>query len=205
MDKSELHSTLLKGERTSLECKKAKNEVPKSVWDTYSSFANTLGGDILLGVEENLSAKNNTERFTITGVENPSKIKTDLWNTLNSDKVSYNVLVDGDVSEIDVNGKIVVCIHVPQADFTKRPIYINGNPMKGSFRRNHEGDYHCTEEEVRAMMRDANAEGNDSMLVEYYDMNDIDSDSLRQYRTEFRVLNSGHTWNNLDDKDFLKQ
>lgn len=205
MNRNELNNTLLRGERISLECKKAKNEVPKSVWETYSSFANTLGGDILLGMEEDLSAEDNAGRFTVVGVDNPGKIKTDLWNTLNSDKVSCNVLVDDDVSEINVDDKVVVCIHVPQADFTQRPVYINGNPIKGSFRRNHEGDYYCTEEEVRAMMRDANAEGNDSMLVEYYGMDDIDPDSLRQYRTEFRVLNSGHTWNNLDDKDFLKQ
>ena len=38
------------------ECKKAKNKVLKSVWDTYSSFANTLGDDILLGVEVTTSA-----------------------------------------------------------------------------------------------------------------------------------------------------
>ncbi len=36
--------------------KKAKNKVLKSVWDTYSSFANTLGDDILLGVEVTTSA-----------------------------------------------------------------------------------------------------------------------------------------------------
>lgn len=205
MNKNDLYSTIQQGERISLECKKAKNEIPKSVWETYSSFANTLGGDILLGVEEDFTAKTPSERFTITGVENPSKIKTDLWNTLNSEKVSFNLLVDSDVTETEIDGKTVICIHVPQANFTKRPVYINGNPIKGSFRRNHEGDYHCTEEEVRAMMRDANAEGNDSLLVEYYNMDDIDPESLSQYRTEFRVLNSGHTWNNLDDKDFLKQ
>lgn len=50
MNRNELNNTLLRGERISLECKKAKNEVPKSVWETYSSFANTLGGDILLGM-----------------------------------------------------------------------------------------------------------------------------------------------------------
>lgn len=118
MNRNELNNTLLRGERISLECKKAKNEVPKSVWETYSSFADTLGGDILLGVEEHLSAEDNAGRFTVVGVDNPMKIKTDLWNTLDSDKVSCNVLVDDDVSEIDVDGKVVVCIHVPQADFT---------------------------------------------------------------------------------------
>ena len=44
MDEKTIKDTLLKGERVTLECKKAKAEVPKSVWQTYSAFANTIGG-----------------------------------------------------------------------------------------------------------------------------------------------------------------
>ena len=53
---------------------------------------------------------------------------------------------------------------------------------------------YCTEAQVKAMIRDSNADGNDSILIEYYGMDDIDSDSLRQYRTEFRQENSTHLW-----------
>ena len=35
-------------------------------------------------------------------------------------------------------------------------------------------------------------------------MDDIDPDSLRQYRTEFRHENSTHVWNRVDDKTFLR-
>ena len=46
-------SKILKdGERVTLECKKARNNVPNSMWETYSAFANTYGGIILLGVVE---------------------------------------------------------------------------------------------------------------------------------------------------------
>lgn len=54
MDEKTIKETLLKGERVTLECKKAKAEVPKSIWQTYSAFANTIGGLILLGVDEDL-------------------------------------------------------------------------------------------------------------------------------------------------------
>lgn len=52
MDEINLKECLLKGERVTLECKRVKAEVPKLVWLTYSSFANTIGGLILLGVDE---------------------------------------------------------------------------------------------------------------------------------------------------------
>lgn len=204
MTKQQLIETLQKGERLTLEAKLAKAELPRSVWETYSAFANTIGGTIFLGIDENRKEKNPAKRFTIVGVEGAQKILTDFWNTINSNKVSENILTDADAEIVEVDGKQVIAIHVPQADWRVKPIYLNDNVYRGTFRRNHEGDYHCSEESVKAMIRDANANGNDGSLVEYYGMDDVDKDSLRQYRTEFRLLNEDHIWNDDDDKSFLK-
>lgn len=192
------------GEHIHLECKKAEAILPNSVWETYSSFANTDGGLILFGVEEHLKETAFDRRFSFVTINNPDQRIKDFWNTVNSDKVSSNILVDADVGTCKINGATIMWINVPQANYRQRPVYINGNPMKGSFKRNYEGDYHCTEDEVKAMLRDASDSGNDGGLLNGYTMDDIDLNALRSYRIEFEHRNPDHVWNGDDDQTFLK-
>lgn len=199
-----LNQILKQGERLTLECKKATNTLPNSTWETYSSFANTYGGTILLGIAEDLKQSNFKERYQIIGVDAPEKIITDFWNTINSNKVNENILSDHDVNIIDIDGKKIICINVPQADWRIKPIFLNENPYKGTFKRNHEGDYHCTARQVRAMIRDSFEDGNDGIILDHYDMEDIDLDSLHRYRNLFRVWNTDHIWSEIDDKTFLR-
>ena len=201
---NDIKKLLQKGERVTFEAKRAENDVPKSVWETYSAFANTVGGTILLGVVEHPKEKSIAKRFEITGVGNADKIVKDFWNTINSNKVSHNILRNDDVAVVEIDDKQIVCIQVPQADWHIKPIYLNDNVYRGSFRRNHEGDYHCTEEQVKAFIRDASDEGNDGLLMEHYGMDDVDPNTLRQYRSEFRDVNKDHIWNGYDDKNFLR-
>ena len=206
LDMKSIKNALLKGERVTLECKRAKSEVPKSVWETYSAFANTYGGLVLLGVQENLEEKDVAKRFTITGVSDAEKIRKDFWNIVNSkEKVSVNILRDADVDVIDMDGKSIVAINVPQADYNVRPVYINNNPLRGTFIRNHEGDHHCPEEMVTMMMRDANHEGNDRLFLKHYTMDDIDIPTLERYRNHFKSRYTEHPFNDLDNKEFLRQ
>ena len=203
MDATDIRVLLTVGERNSFECKKAENNIPKSVWETYSSFANTIGGIIVLGITENIKFAGEANHFEITGITNPQKLRKEFFDTLNSNKVNRNILTDSDVEIIAYEGVSLMCITVPQADYRQRPIYINGNMMNGAFKRNYEGDYHCTEEDVKAMIRDANDSGNDGILIEHYNTDDIDSATLSAYRNRFRTANPDHIWNDYDDKDFL--
>lgn len=204
MDAEEILNLLKYGENISLECKKAEPTLPNSVWETYSSFANTEGGIILIGVEEHLRELDFDKRFSFVSINNPDQRIKDFWNTINSDKVSANILVDADVGKCIVNGATILWIHVPQADYRQRPVFLNGNPLKGSFKRNHEGDYHCTEDEVKSMLRDASDSGNDGGLLVGYTEDDIDTNSLRSYRIEFEHRNPDHIWNGVDDLTFMK-
>lgn len=192
------------GERITLECKDSRSEISKSVWETYSSFANTCGGVILLGIEEHMSEASIEKRFTFTDIKNPEIRIKEFWDTINSNKVSVNILLDDNVGYCDVDGHTVIWIEVPQADYKYKPVYINENPMKGSFKRNHEGDYHCTEEEVKAMLRDASDSGIDGGLLEGFSMEDIDLNTLKAYRIEYEHHNPDHVWNAVDNKEFLR-
>lgn len=199
-----IYKLLSEGERVTLECKKATKGVPSSLWDTYSAFANTYGGSILLGVVEHMDEQDNVKRFEIVGVEDADKIRKDLWNTVNShEKVNINLLYDDDIQTIDIDGKKIIAINVPRADYTVRPVYINNNLSRGTFKRNHEGDYHCTEQELKMMLRDANEAGNDGLLLEYYTMDDIDIPTLERFRQMFQNLHPEHQWNSSEHKEFL--
>jgi len=204
MTSQDIKELLKFGERISLECKEAKNEIPKSVWETYSSFANTCGGIILLGVIENLRELDIEKRFSFIDIKNPEIRIKEFWDTVNSNKVSSNILLDENVGVCDVDGNTIIWIVVPQADYKHKPLYINDNPMKGSYKRNHEGDYHCTEEEVKAMLRDASDSGIDGSILEGYTLEDIDVNTLKAYRIEYEHHNPEHVWNNVTDEEFLR-
>lgn len=71
-----------------LEAKKAKGGIPNSMWETYSSFANTDGGIILLGVDEKKDGS-----FEVSGVQNADQMLKDFWNMVNNrQKINVNLL-----------------------------------------------------------------------------------------------------------------
>lgn len=132
-------------ENNRIEAKKALGGLPESLWETYSAFANTLGGVILLGVEE-LPGK----ILRCIDLPDPERLLS-RFRTLLEDrtKVSANILSEADLQIHEIAGNHIISIHVPRAQRTDRPVYINQNPFSGTYRRSGEGDYRCTEEEIQ--------------------------------------------------------
>lgn len=80
------------------------------------------------------------------------------------------------------------------------------SPFGHTFRRHHEGDYQCSDDEVRQMFSDANNIKNpaDSRILKGYSINDIDMPTLRQYRQRYKLSHENHPWNDVDDMKFLE-
>ena len=113
----------LEKESKFLEYKTGKGKIPNSLWETYSAFANTSGGKIIIGISEPKHQK-----YEVTGVENPELRVEECWNTITNPKtVSLNILKESDVVIEILNGKKIIVINVPEAEYTKKPIYINGH------------------------------------------------------------------------------
>ena len=57
-----------------IECKLAqgrngKGALPKDFWETYSAFANTTGGDLIIGIEEEKGIPNAIEGIVIDDID----------------------------------------------------------------------------------------------------------------------------------------
>ena len=184
-----------------LEAKLAPKGLPASLWETYSAFANTDGGLILLGVREH-----DDHSLEIVGVDDAEKLIADFWNTLNNlQKINVNILTNHCVQTDEIEGKNVVIIDVPRADRTLKPVYLGVDPMKGSYRRNGEGDYHCNKDQVAAMYRDAAVVGADWRVLSNMDMSVFDMDSVKAYRNRFASFHPDHIWLGLDNELFLRR
>ncbi len=204
MEKSETFSidslTACKENRR-LEVKSAKGGLPFSLWESYSAFANSDGGVIVLGVTEDKHGN-----LIIDGLDNPHKLLSDFWNTINNrQKVSSNILTDSMVSIEAIDGKEVIVINVPRAERTTRPVYVGADPRKGSYRRNHEGDYHCSLDEVSLMIRDSALVTDDNRLLTDIDVSVFCQETVQSYRNIFKLVRHNHLWNREDDAMFLRR
>ncbi len=190
-------------ENDEIECKEALGGLPKDLWETYSAFANSNGGTLFLGIKEK-SAK-----FFFTGVKDEENIIKDLWDNLNNPKkVSANILSNNSIEILTIEGVKVIKINVPKADRKARPVYIGENPFNeskhsGTFRRNYSGDYKCSKEEIKRMIADQLDESQDSLILEDFDIDDLNQDTIDGFRNRLRALKPYHPWIALDDKTFL--
>src|SRR5690606_34357143 len=116
-------------ESDEVEFKSAKGGFPQDFWKTYSAFANSNGGIIVLGVKEKKG------KFTYDGLDDDQIIKyqKEFWNNVNNpNTVSINLLKNEDVCEFILDHKKVLVFHVPPAERKHKPVHLTPNPFKNT-------------------------------------------------------------------------
>ena len=165
-------------ENNRIEAKKALGGLPHSIWETYSAFANTLGGIILLGVEEYRDKTLHT-----VDLPDPEAMAAEFWTLVNDpNKASVNILTPSDVRIEIVNGHRIILINVPRAQRFDKPVYVDGDPNTGTYWRSGEGDHRCSAEQIAAMRRDAALRTQDMCPVRQLDLAALYTDALADYR-----------------------
>ena len=190
-------------ESDELEFKTAAGGFPKSFWSTYSSFANTNGGAIVFGVKEK------DEELILDGLDESqiAKLKRDFFNGMHSKQnINIALLKEDDVFDVEFGGTHFLVFYIPRVDISFRPVFCGLDPYTGTYRRDLDGDYHCSREEVNSMFADANlASPVDGRILKNFSKDDLDPASIQQYRRRFEQWNPDHVWNALPEDQFLEK
>lgn len=87
----------------------------------------------------------------------------------------------------------------------QKPVFINNDMFGGTFKRNHEGDYHCTSLQVKSMLRDQTESTMGMRMIEEMSIEQLDRETIQSYRNRHRSFKPGHPWTNLNDADYLQK
>lgn len=181
-----------------LEFKEGRGGFPKDLWATYSAFANTEGGIIVIGVQDD---------GTVIGLGDAEVYRKKFTNILSGRTKCDQVLCrEGDIEVVDLDGKRVLAIRVHEAPVEMKPIYLDGQPTK-CYIRQMEGDVQCSAGELQRMLRDKSTVTEqfsaDEMLLPGSGLKDLDAETIRQYREALRTTRGGHPWGELSNEELL--
>ena len=190
MNKEEFIQKLGDIEWEDFEVKEAKSEVPKNSWETVSAFSNTAGGWLVFGV------KQEGKKYFPQGVDNPEKIEQDFTTTLRGDKFNQKIIPV--CKKYTIDKKVILAFYIPLSE--RKPVYYN-NP-KNSFIRSGSGDQRLSAEEIDALYRQS-AYGTKDKETAELTINDLDAQTIRQYRQYLENIKPEHQYNKLSDIDFL--
>jgi predicted HTH transcriptional regulator len=198
-----MNQAFLPEEYFEIEYKSGKDGFPKELWKTYSAYANTNAGVIVIGVKDKKGV------LTIEGLSDEQlvKYKKQFWDECNNpNTISRNLLTNNDIKVLEIKGKKLLVLKIPFASRTERPVYLTRNPFGNTYKRNHEGDYRCTDEEVKRMLADSSAElKRDSVILENFTIDDFDRTTIKQFRQLFLSSKPDHPWHAIEDLELFKK
>lgn len=185
-------------EGTTIEYKKAQDGVPKSFWETYSSFSNTEGGTIYLGVSEE------KQGCVVTGVKNANQYIQTIVDTANDKKfTNFNNIYNSNIKVLKEDGLEYIKIYIPEVKSENKPLHVKNN-INNSYIRRNDSDHKMSGEEIRRFLRDADPKS-DSELLSNFNIDDLDLDAVKKYKNLIHERNSDMDILSMDNWEFLKR
>lgn len=197
MYQEELNDILSAHEWREIEFKEAQIDVPRSVYETVSAFANTDGGHLVFGVRKN------GKDFEVVGVLNVDKVQNDFLTTLRQhDKISVTINVREELHTHGVSDLLI--FYVPEVHRSEKPVFLNGD-IRRSFIRRGGCDIRCSDDERNRFLMDAAAERYDGHPIDLDMANAFDPQSIKWYRAVYEGRPGNRSHASLSDLDFLSE
>lgn len=182
------------GEPSEVEAKSGAGGYPKSAVDSIVSFANTNGGVILLGIDEE-------NDFASVGVKNPSAYR-DAAIGQSQDAIDPPVQVNVEFVELDE--KQIVVIEVPEAEPHQKPVHLKSKGVtSGALIRSGDGDRRMTPAEIGLLYASRTQPSFDRREVPGATIGDFAKGTVA--RTLERVRNGAASLRAIDDAEAMER
>lgn len=167
------------------EVKSAAGGFPRSVADSISSFANTHGGTIMLGISE----KSNFEPIEGLDAKAMQEGLAQAARELVSPPQAPDILV------LQFEGRSVVVANVQEAPVREKPCHVRKHgQIGGSFVRTGDGDHKMSPYEIdRFIENQHRMANNDAAIVPDATIDDLDRDLLEGWITQVRATTLDRT------------
>lgn len=192
MQVDEINYLIRQGEGLKIEFKEAKDSVPHSFYDTVVSFANTDGGTILLGVDDN---------GMVTGIDSAAKVKLqkDIITAMNSTDVINPPMYVQPIIVNHPDGEVMV-LQIPAGS----QIHKYRNRI---YSREFESDLDVTENQQKVgdmFLRKRNF-FTESQIIPHLTIDDLDPALFDKARQIIRNYRSDHPWLLISNEQLLKE
>lgn len=182
----------LKTEDNFIEIKAAHDGCPAKLYDTISAFSNqNEGGKIIFGISEK-------ENYKVVGVYDVKQLIEKVKNVCTND---MEPSVKGIFTEVNIDGKIIVCLEIPGVDVLDRPVFYQGEGIAhGSYIRIGDADMKMSQAEIYGYQAFKKRIKDDKRIVDDVDDKNIDKDKISEYLKKVKSERPNLNANVSDDE-----
>lgn len=164
------------------EAKTCAQGVGSSVWESVSSFANTSGGTLLLGIQEKDTSRPNKEWFRPVKEFNANRAIDQFTEDVGDGNPQGAKLTNPPtyhISRCQENGNPFIVIDIDENPIGQKPCYITAKgPSSGGYRRVDDKDVKLSPTDVFEFENDLTPSRADRQVVPDADISDLNDDAV---------------------------